>query len=503
MCGGCHSRRAPVGTVTPGEVYGDQYRLSLLDDGLYHADGQIDAEVFVLGSFLQSRMYAAGVTCTNCHEPHSGKLVQQGNRLCAQCHRPDVFDTTSHHLHQAGTDGSQCVACHMPATTYMLVDDRRDHRFGIPDPTLTRESGVPNACQDCHSTRTLDWMIQALDQPPGQTIDRGDAYARLNSRVRRGDSLALPDAINFARDPSNPAIKRATILSGLANMSSAQDTRMAVELLDELLDSPEPLLRVAAVQSFGAVALSVRPEARAALLKKFAADPVKAVRVEAGRVAAGVMRSRAPEDSQAVHLAGLISEYRASLMLSLDTAATQTELGLLELNLGRTRQAFSAYQRAIKIEPAYLPALLNLADWHRAGGEEGKAIELLQEAVKVAPESGAANYSYGLSLIRQNKKAEALGYLQKASQGEDSQPGYAYVYAVALDAASRTSEAVTALRVADARWPNQFDILLLQVLYLDRLGRTKEIAAPLRLLVEIAPMRPEVRALVRRYEVAE
>jgi hypothetical protein len=32
-----------------------------------------------------------------------------------------------HHQHKMDTAGSQCVNCHIPARTYMQVDDRRDH----------------------------------------------------------------------------------------------------------------------------------------------------------------------------------------------------------------------------------------------------------------------------------------------------------------------------------------------------------------------------------------
>ena len=67
---------------------------------MYFADGQIEDEVYVHGSFLQSRMYHAGVTCSDCHEPHSLELRQQGNGVCLQCHAADRFDTDKHHFHE-------------------------------------------------------------------------------------------------------------------------------------------------------------------------------------------------------------------------------------------------------------------------------------------------------------------------------------------------------------------------------------------------------------------
>ena len=88
-CAACHSRRKVIAkNPVPGEPYLDGYLPALLQPGLYHADGQIDGEVYEYGSFLQSRMHAAGVTCSNCHDPHSAKLLAEGNGLCAQCHLP-------------------------------------------------------------------------------------------------------------------------------------------------------------------------------------------------------------------------------------------------------------------------------------------------------------------------------------------------------------------------------------------------------------------------------
>jgi len=150
-CAACHSRR---NSLTDGHDAGapfhDGFRLALLEESLYDADGQIDAEVFVAGSFLQSRMYAAGVTCGDCHEPHSLTLRAEGNALCGQCHRAERYDRTSHHRHEGGA-GTQCVDCHMPAKTYMTIDPRRDHSFRVPRPDLSVRLGTRNACTGCHT----------------------------------------------------------------------------------------------------------------------------------------------------------------------------------------------------------------------------------------------------------------------------------------------------------------------------------------------------------------
>ncbi|MGD8328507.1 MAG: multiheme c-type cytochrome, partial [Acidobacteriota bacterium] len=130
LCGRCHARRADIAEdYRFGAPVSDFYRVSLLDEGLYHADGQIRDEVFVYGSFLQSRMYQSGVGCSDCHDPHGLETYNAGNALCNRCHLGSKFDTPEHYHHEVGTPGAGCVDCHMPTTTYMVVDPRRDHSF--------------------------------------------------------------------------------------------------------------------------------------------------------------------------------------------------------------------------------------------------------------------------------------------------------------------------------------------------------------------------------------
>jgi len=89
-CGLCHARRAEFSEDwVPGQWLSDTHVVSELSRGLYHADGQMQDEVYNYGSFKQSKMFAAGVTCSDCHDPHSGKLKAPGDGVCLQCHSSD------------------------------------------------------------------------------------------------------------------------------------------------------------------------------------------------------------------------------------------------------------------------------------------------------------------------------------------------------------------------------------------------------------------------------
>ncbi|MBP17497.1 MAG: hypothetical protein CMQ21_03525 [Gammaproteobacteria bacterium] len=485
MCGGCHSRRSVINKIETNLSYHDQYQLALLMEGLYFPDGQIQDEVYVLGSFLQSKMHGKGVTCTNCHNAHSGKLIANGNDLCGQCHQPLTYDRPQHHFHKPASSGAECIECHMPATTYMLVDDRRDHRFGIPEP-VTNES--PNACIKCHKERTNEWAVTALNQ----WLKRpraSDSYSVVNSLARQGDPASTRLLIDTIADSAVPPIEKATLLMHLSEFPSG----IGMEASRSYLSHGDPLVRSAAVRSLR----SAPPGMRWQMLKPLVDDPIKSVRY-AVAVAVSDIQSEIPlNDIGVFHQ--VIDDYRGSLNYSIEMPSTQTEIANLALNLGNTDAAEVAYSNALLIEPNYIPALLNLADLYRALKREPEGTELLQRALAFAPESGAVNFSFGLSIIRQQKYKEALPYLKAGTEREDSQPRYGYVYAVALDSVKQTEEALVYLEKAVKRWPNQYDLLMTQVLYMEKLGKTENILVPLSALSRLAPGTPAVQQRLRQY----
>jgi len=492
MCGSCHALRTQLTEKTEGKNFHNANRLQLLNEGAYFLDGQIREEAFVLGSFLQSKLHGKGVTCSNCHNPHNGKVLIEGNGLCAQCHQPKVFDTPEHHHHPDSSRGALCVNCHMPARTYMQVDDRRDHSFTIPRPDLSRTLEVPNACISCHAGKNDTWASEQLikwDIKPGD-VSLGDAHwANLNQRAQAGDVL-VTRALTRLVDEANAAnIVRASLLEQLAVFPS----RVSVETAQKSLQDKSPMVRRAAVRSLQALP----PEARWQLLSPHLQDESRSVRFQLAETLADVLIQMPPEQQAA--LASIIEEYRASLAVSEDSPATQSAIAQLELNLGNTKAAEKAYLQALRIEPNYVPVLLNMADFYRSTNREADAKKLLKRALKVAPDSGAAQHSYGLLLIRKGDYKEALPHLKMAIEQTDAQARYAYVYAVALDELGQTKEAVKTLKAATNRWPNQYDLLMTLVFYLEKTGDTFSIYKYISQLTAIAPADPAVKKLVERY----
>ena len=315
VCSGCHSRRRLIAaTPNPAAPLLDRALPALLEPGLYFADGQIDGEVFEWGSFVQSPMFRAGVTCINCHEPHSGKLRAEGNALCAQCHLPAKFDTAAHHHHPEGK-GAQCVSCHMPSRVYMGVHVRHDHGLRVPLPALSVAIGTPNVCGQCHPDHNAAWAAQIVKSwHPDRLLPRPDFAAALDAgRHETAEAGALLERLIL--DTAQPAIARATALAMLPRFATPN---AAAALRAGITDS-DPLVRLGAARA-------LPPEPVLDLALPVLSDPLLAVRIEAARSLAGAdPQGMLPESRAALDRA--VAELEAAELVDADRPETHLNLG--------------------------------------------------------------------------------------------------------------------------------------------------------------------------------
>ena len=443
VCAGCHSRRSELQQPTAVPGYFDNYSISPLLEGRYFADGQMLEEVYVTGSFLQSRMHANHVSCTNCHDPHSGKLRLAGNALCLQCHQAPKYQTRAHFFHTPDSPGAQCVSCHMPARTYMGVDVRRDHSFRVPDPVASVQFGVPNACTQCHQDKSDQWAADVITARTGR---HQPYYAQtaLLSAARRSEASVAPRLLEYAKDTSRPAILRATALLESGRFPSPQQ----LDAVTLALRSPDPLIRIGAVSALA----EIGPQERLVRLQVLLADPVKAVRMAVAQQLAELPLTTAPEALRAA-LGALFAEYRQSLLFNADMPESLNNLGLFQAAQGDLAGAAKSLQQARRLAPRYLPAMLNLADLYRAQDRDDLAEPLLREALADYPDSADARQSLGLLLVRTGRTGESLPLFEQASRMAPDNPRYALVYALALVEAGRRTAGIAALRAATRRFP--------------------------------------------------
>jgi predicted CXXCH cytochrome family protein len=488
VCAGCHSRRKVIAEDSPvGAALLDTHLPALLEPGLYHADGQIDGEVFEYGSFIQSRMYHGGVTCSNCHEPHSLALREQGNGLCAQCHLPAKFDVAEHYHHQQGSAGAQCVNCHMPSKTYMVVDDRRDHSIRVPRPDLFASIGAPDACTKCHSDRTAGWAAQNIAEwfPNGRQTRPHFGAALYAGRTGAADAERQLDVL--IADKDQPAIARASALALLAPLATpASESAIRAAIAD-----PNPLVRAAVPRALPAAPAPAMARATAPLLS----DPVRAVRIETARALAGAdQRSMTPEQQTAFAAAYL--ELFDAEMIDAERPEAHLNLGLLETRLGHPTEAETQYRTALRLDQNFTPALVNLADLDRMRGLNQEGVELLRKAMAIDPNNADIHHSLGLALVRQHNYADAIPELRQASELAPGNARYAYVYAIALNSIGAGASAIELLENTHKRHPTDRDTLLALVSIARDTGDYASALTHARELVALSPTDMQLRMLV-------
>ncbi|MGI9259725.1 MAG: tetratricopeptide repeat protein [Gammaproteobacteria bacterium] len=450
-CAQCHSRRSQFSDdFKPGDAFLDSYRPSFLEENLYHADGQIQDEVYVYGSFLQSRMHAAGVSCSDCHDPHSVELRVEGNALCGQCHVASRYDQTSHHGHARETAGSFCVDCHMPETTYMVVDPRRDHSFRVPRPDLTTRIGTPNACNGCHLDESSEWASATVDEwfPGGRqtTAHYGEAlHAGRTWAANRGESLR-----ELVSSLETPAIVRATAIALMAQ----QLDDAAIELIVSALQGSEPLVQLAALDALQ----SFPPEMRVQPGQQFLTHPLRSLRMTAARVLLPARPNLSERRSSDLDAA--LAEYREAQFFNADRPEGLLNWGTTLMQLGQTDAATELLDNAITLAPYFAPAYINLADALRLSGSESDAQTRLDEAIESNPDDAGAHFALGLSLVRSGDAEAAYEEFRTAAELEPGSPHYRYVIGIALNSSSDREGALMSLADTHERFPGHRDTLL-------------------------------------------
>lgn len=431
-CFACHSLRAPLtDRFVPGELFLDHFTPEWIQPPFYQGDGQIAEEVYVYGSFQQSKMYAAGVSCLDCHDAHSNQLKVSGNGLCLQCHSPQIYDLEAHHRHEQGSTAAQCVTCHMPGKTYMGVDFRRDHRFAKPDPAVHQLTGSTDLCQDCHEDRWQQWMKSRKGSTALDEIDGPLTSGRLMLNALRSGHQADPLlGFKLAQDVELNAIEQASALG----MVSSQVIARRPDLLAAALTSSSDLVRLAAVQQAAYIPASLKPTMLAPLLE----DARRAIRVAAARAMGSAIKKANPPGSTVLAL----KELDLALAQSAWRGEGRLMLSAQALQLGDTSQAIKQLLKALDIDPFFIGIYLNLADIYRLTGDEAKVLETLDLGIKNISDAGPLLYSKALTLIRQEDYLGAVKQLQMASELDPLNPDYAFVRLLALQKVGRTTQAL-------------------------------------------------------------
>jgi predicted CXXCH cytochrome family protein len=485
-CGLCHARRAQLSEDwVPGRPLSDTHLVSPLTRGLYHADGQMLDEVYNYGSFKQSRMFAAGVTCGDCHEPHSAKLRVSGDGVCLQCHAADLYETSLHSQHEAVMPKVGCASCHMPVHTYMVIDKRHDHSLRVPRPDLSVKLGTPNTCNDCHADKSAQWAADAIERWHGPTRKGFQNYAEAfhASWTNRTDAAALLTTV--AGSPATPAIARASALSELHGRVSPAN----IELARKGLGDPDPMVRIGALDMLdGLPGDRIWP-----FVSPLLSDASGGVRIRAASVLASVPTANQPVSDRAA-FERAATEFIAAQRLNADRPESRSTLGNFYARRGLTGDAEAEYRAGLRLSPQYTPAAINLADLLRQLGRDSDGESVLRTAIKSSGQDAGLHHALGLTLTRERRSDDALAEFRTATELEPDRSRYGYVYGVALHSSGHSDEALKVLKENLARHPDDRDTLLALVTFSRDAG---DVGAALEYAEQLSRMTPNDRDITR------
>ena len=520
-CAACHSRRAEItGDPKPGDKFFDHHQLTIADDSpTFYADGQIADEDYEVTAFMGSKMFHKGVRCVDCHTVHTMKTKLPGNLLCLSCHgsgatnAPSINPVAHSHHKVFGFDtngllpnldltryqpaliketGGECVNCHLPQTPYMQRHWRHDHGFTIPDPLLTKQFGIPNACNRCHTDQSADWSLKFVEQWYGDKMNRPyRSRAQAVARARAGDDAAREPLLKMLATDEIPYWR--AVSANLLQCWSG-DEPVTAALLRELQNT-NALVRQMVVQALGAVAQAGRADVSAAL-ESMLQDPSRNVRVEAARLLAATLDTNSTAGKEYLnfrdHLAdqplgqlqnGVFYFQRGDLTNALAcfkraaewdvySGGIRHEYAMVLSQLGRTPEAVEQLEMAVRLQPDEAEFHYKLALALNETGESTHVISELEAAVKCDPHHARAWYNLGLARNGGGDPHGALEALARSETADPNDPRIPYARATILVKHGELEAAITVLRHLVATHPDAVDASkLLDTLTLRTLGR--------------------------------
>ena len=504
VCARCHSRRAIMSDYDNNNGDLLNYMIpQLITPPIYHADGQILDEDYEYASFTQSKMFEKAIKCSDCHDSHSVKTLKTDNQLCLKCHRPDIYDSPSHHFHKMAPEvgkklinrgkpeylqgtGSQCVNCHMVGKFYMGNDYRRDHSFRIPRPDLTISIKTPNACNDCHTDKTVAWSQSFIEKWYG--AKKRPHYGETFTAAARNDTKAIQTLVLYAGNELFPLMVRATAVTLLANF----DDSLSKITIEKALGDPASLVRHSAINGF-------RPEEVKSfekIITPLLNDPVRGIRVEAAirlsevsenQLSAPVIKARKEA----------LQEYKDVNLYTSDFPGGRYNLGIMYANTGDLEKAAESYRAALRIDNLFYMAKVNLATVYNQQGKNDEAEKLLREVLVENPRINDVNYSLALLLAEKGNIPESRKYFLKAAELMPEQSRILYNLGLLENSQGNSTLAEDYLLKALNKEPDSYDFLFALCTFNLEHKQNRKAAEYAKRLVEKYPDNPVGKQLLK------
>ena len=485
-CAPCHSRRTAITKYfDPKKKYLDQYSPALISPRLYHEDGQIDEEVYVYGSFRQSKMYHRGVKCIDCHDPHSTKLKIEGNDLCSSCHELDKYNVFGHTMHGPNSEGAKCVNCHMPGKLYMVNDYRHDHSFRAPRPDLGVKYGTPDACTKCHTDQTQEWAAKAIEEKFGP--DRSYHFSDVLLAANSGEQKDVAMLALASGDTSVPSFVRASMIEKLSYYRDEE----ALKAIVKGLKDEDPLVRLASINAFSYLS----QEDQINLMTPHLQDENRAIRIAAARNMAAVPTAELHPD-HASALSSAIVELRNALEVNADLRDGLFAYGMYLEKIGMREKALAVYLECIEKDDLFNNARLNASAVLNGMGRNEEALVLLEDIVRQEPESAHAHFALGLLQAEMQNMSDCVVSLGKATALDSTQSRYWYNYGLAFASIKKRNEAIQAYGQVLLIEPDHIPALKALTIMHWELGMKEKAYVLAQKMQQLVPKDPQVKSMV-------
>ncbi len=501
-CASCHAKASPLSaSFPPGDSFFDHFDLGVFELPEYYPDGRDLGENYTYTQWLISPCANSGqMDCLHCHTS-SGRyrFVGNTNKACLPCHAERVENAAEHSHHPEGSDGNQCVSCHMPMTEFARMR-RSDHSMLPPTPSTTIAYDSPNACNICHHDQDAAWADKYVRQWRKRDYQAPVLLrASLIEAARKQDWSKLPAMLEYLASEDHDAVFSASLI----RLLRVCDNERKWPHLIRALKDPSPLVRAAAAESLGD---RIDNKAMAALIEA-TRDEVRLVRVRAAVALAPVPRD-AMDDRAVESFDKAVEEFRASLNARPDYWASYYNMGNFLMARREFEPAIASFKTAIRLEPNVFMPYVNASLAYNALGQNdqaeqslrkaydmepespevnlnlglllaelkrtGEAKTYLQTTLKHDPESAVAAYNLGILHAEEGQLREATGYLRKAYRLRSANPKYGYSLAFYLQQSGNTPAAVNTLeRMAQLKVPYLDAYLFLGAIYLDQ-GRKSD-----------------------------
>ncbi len=382
--------------------------------------------------------------------------------------------------------GGECVNCHMPQTAYMQRHWRHDHGFTSPDPLLTKQSGVPNACNRCHQDKDADWALKYCDEWYGAKMDRPTRQrAQVIARAQQGDPSSREGLLALLQREESPYWQAVAL--GFLRPWGTQPEVSAAML--QRLEHTNDLVRAAAAHALeGALSVS-RPGVAPALQARLA-DPARNVRLAAAWSLRAALDPASPAGRELQHF----------LDTNAEQPTGQMQKGVYSFSRNDLESALRHFQKAVAWDPYSAPFRQELAIVFSALNRPQEAVATLQEACRLAPRDAESHYQLGLACNETGDLKGAAEQLAIAVQLEPRHAAAWYNLALAQNSLGQTDAAIESLFRAETAGPDDARIPYARATILAQLGRAREATAALRRALEINPSFQDARELLQRLQ---